>query len=108
MAKGNDLISPAMEEENGAMDHRKILECTVLIGHKKFHENSGQAIPSSLPQRNKSGFEDEHPRFINLAHPGGNGTPQRSAEDDDLLRILLSDLDKVIPGGLYITVGSLL
>jgi hypothetical protein len=108
MAKGNDLVLPAMEDENGAMDHRKILECTILIGHKEFHENSGQAVPGGFPQRRKTGFEDEHLRFMNLAHPGRDGTPQRSAEDDDLLRILLSNPGKVIPSGLCIPVGSLL
>jgi hypothetical protein len=90
------------------MDHRKILGCTILIRHKKFHENSGQAVPGGFLKRNKSGFKDEPPRFIRPAYPGRDGTPQRSAKDDDLMRILLSDLGKIIPSGLCIPVGSLL
>ena len=67
MAKGNDLILPAMEDKNGAMDPRKIPERTVLIGRKEFHEKPGQTVPSGVLQRNKSGLEDEGLRFMDLA-----------------------------------------
>ena len=104
MAKGNDLILPAMEDKNGAMDHRKILECTVLIGDK-FHEDSGEAVPGGFPQRSKSGLEDEHPWFMNLAHPGRNGTPRDLPKTTISRGSFFSDLDKVIPDGLGIPVG---
>ena len=100
MAEGNDLILPAMEDKNGAREVRQILERTVLVGHEEFREKPGQAVPGGFLKRNKSGFEDERLRFIRPAYPGRNGTPQRPAEDDDLLRIRLSDLNQVIPGGL--------
>jgi hypothetical protein len=90
------------------MDHRKILERTVLIGDKKFHKKPWQAVPSGFPQRSKGRLEDEYPRFMSLACPDRNGPPQRSAEDDDFMRVLLPDPDEVMPGGLRIPVGPLL